>query len=425
MMRTNSKYLLPILSFFLFVSQLQAQERPRVIVSSDIGGTDDDDFQSMIQYLMYADRFQTEGLIASPFGPGRKEDILHVIDLYEQDYPKLAAQSRNFPLPDELRAVTKQGGISRAPFKGWTSSSEGSSWIVHCAKKESDQPLWVLVWGGLEDVAQALHDAPDITDKLRVYWIGGPNKKWSADAYHYLVTNFPHLWMIEANATYRGWFVDNKTDKPTNVNNFYDAYITGKGAMGQDFINYYEGRIKMGDTPSVAYLLHGDPDNPEGASWGGSFEPISHSPKRLFTATTSLSDTVPTFSLMEWEFEGKEIALPPDSSCFVMEIANQEFEGYYKGSGRYAVRFVTKSAGKWNYRLKSELPELDGQQGAFVSADPWPGLYQEGDITGLTQWWSDRVAQEDFVDGHQGANTIYRFQEDFLMDWAERWKWLE
>ena len=425
MMCTKSKYLLLILSSFLFVSLLQAQEKPRVIVSSDIGGTDDDDFQSMIHYLMYADRFQTEGLISSPFGPGRKSDILHIIDLYEKDYRKLAAKSPGFPLADELRAVTKQGGISRAPLKGWTTSSEGSSWIVQCAKKDSDQPLWVLVWGGLEDMAQALHDAPEIADKLRVYWIGGPNKKWSANAYQYIATNFPNLWMIEANATYRGWFVDDKSDKATNVNNFHEAFIKGKGAMGRDFINYYGGRIKMGDTPSVAYLLHGDPNNPAGQNWGGSFEPISHSSYRLFTANTTLKDTVPTFSLMEWEFEGGEIVLHPDSSCFVVEIAKQEFEGYYKGSGRYAVRFVTKSAGNWNYRIKSELPELDGQAGAFVSADPWPGKYQNGDIPELTNWWSDKPEIEDFTDGHQGANTIYRFQEEFLMDWAERWKWLE
>lgn len=252
-MQENSKILLILIFCSLFFGVLQAQDKPRVIVSSDIGGTDDDDFQSMIHYLMNADRFQTEGLIASPFGPGRKSDILHIIDLYEMDYPKLAANSPGFPLADDLRAVTKQGEISRAPLKGWATSSEGSSWIIQCAKKDSDQPLWVLVWGGLEDVAQALHDAPEIADKLRVYWIGGPNKKWSADAYQYVTTNFPKLWMIEANATYRGWFVNDKTDKATNVNNFYDAFIKDKGSMGRDFINYYGGRIKMGDTPSVAY----------------------------------------------------------------------------------------------------------------------------------------------------------------------------
>ena len=36
--------------------------RPRVIVSTDIGGTDPDDFQSMVHFLLYADMFDVEGL---------------------------------------------------------------------------------------------------------------------------------------------------------------------------------------------------------------------------------------------------------------------------------------------------------------------------------------------------------------------------
>ena len=41
-------------------------EKPRVIVSTDIGGGDPDDFQSMVHYLVYADLFDTEGLVSSP-----------------------------------------------------------------------------------------------------------------------------------------------------------------------------------------------------------------------------------------------------------------------------------------------------------------------------------------------------------------------
>jgi hypothetical protein len=51
-----------------------------VLVSTDIGGTDPDDFQSMVHLLVYADLFDIEGLISSPFGPGRKGHILEVID---------------------------------------------------------------------------------------------------------------------------------------------------------------------------------------------------------------------------------------------------------------------------------------------------------------------------------------------------------
>lgn len=102
------------------------------------------------------------------------------------------------------------GRKGAAPFAGYAAPTEGSEWIVECVRRESDRPLWISVWGGLEDVAQALHDAPDIADRIRVYWIGGPNKKWSTNSYAYIVENFPDLWMIEDNASYRGFITQNK-----------------------------------------------------------------------------------------------------------------------------------------------------------------------------------------------------------------------
>ncbi len=47
-----------------------AGERHRVVVSTDIGGTDPDDFQSMAHLLVYADVLDIEGLIASPYRRG-------------------------------------------------------------------------------------------------------------------------------------------------------------------------------------------------------------------------------------------------------------------------------------------------------------------------------------------------------------------
>ena len=50
--------------------------KPRLIISSDIGGTDPDDNQSMIHLLMYADLFQIDGLVSSPYGEGRKSNFI-------------------------------------------------------------------------------------------------------------------------------------------------------------------------------------------------------------------------------------------------------------------------------------------------------------------------------------------------------------
>src|SRR3954470_14005161 len=87
-------------------------ERHRLVVSTDIGGTDPDDFQSMVHLLVFADRFDIEGLVSSPFGPGRKEHILRVIDRYEQDYANLRTYSDRYPAPSALWAITKQGAVA-------------------------------------------------------------------------------------------------------------------------------------------------------------------------------------------------------------------------------------------------------------------------------------------------------------------------
>ena len=400
--------------------------RPRVIVTTDIGGTDPDDFQSMIHYLMYADRFQTEGLVSSPFGGGtaRKTHILQMLDLYEKDYPKLKAQSHLFPAPDQLRSVTKQGAIGKTNRKGWSLPSEGSDWIIKCARKKSEQPLWVLAWGGLEEVAQALHDAPDISNKIRVFWIGGPNKKWGVQAYNYIVSNFPDLWMIESNGTYRGWTIDGEAKSGFDNKTFYEKYIRSGGAMGADFINYYKGMIKMGDSPSVGYLLFGNPDDPASDSWGGSYIPLQYSARRILDRETTLNDEVPVFGIMELELRGADRGAAIDTPVIWLEIDKQKIEGFYEGNGLYRIRFVPKEAKKWSYKIISDVPELNGKTGQFTSTDPWPGVQHKDNIGPLKGWWSDRTTREDYLGNHQGGYTIYRWRKTYLEDWAKRWLWL-
>lgn len=316
-------------------------ERPRVLISTDIGGTDPDDNQSMIHLMMYSDLFQLEGLVSSPsFGNGSKQEILRMIDLYAKDYPQLKKHTPRLMSPKALRKLCKQGRHGLMPYKGYAEPTEGSQWIIRCARKESSQSLWVLVWGTLEDVAQALHDAPDIASKIRVYWIGGPNKKWGVNSYAYIVSNFPDLWMIENNATYRGFITDNdrmelieeyagmEQDQNRYGTGYYDYAMKGRGTMGRDFINYYGGIVKMGDTPSLLYMMHGDPNDPTGESWGGRFAPIRHSSRRVFHRQTSECDTVPVYSVIEWYFQGSvKTDIAEDSVCLTATIDKQQWAG--------------------------------------------------------------------------------------------------
>lgn len=111
---------------------VKSNPRHRILISTDIGGTDPDDNQSMIHLLMYANEFDIEGLVSSPsFGEGSKEEILRMIDEYELDLPKLqrglkaSGIADAYPSPDELRAITKQGRKSLAPLKGYDTPTEG------------------------------------------------------------------------------------------------------------------------------------------------------------------------------------------------------------------------------------------------------------------------------------------------------------
>ncbi len=399
--------------------------KQRVIISTDIGGTDPDDNQSMAHLLMYTDRIDLEGLISSPsYGKGSKEEIFRMIDLFEKDMPKLNAHINGLMTPDDLRSITKQGRQGMAPFCGYSTATEGSQWIVECARQKSERPLWIAVWGGLDDVAQALHDAPDIADKIRVYWIGGPNKKWGINSYTYIVENFPQLYMIESNSSYRGFIADNKKNDEFNTG-FYDTYLQDAGNIGADFINYYKGIPKMGDTPSFLYLLYGNPDCPEGESWGGSFTRICRSPRAVFHRPTTAQDTVPIFSIIELHLRGPvKNDIAPDSVCFQMELRNQVWNGYYLGDGDYAIKHSTYYTGTLPYKITSHLPDFPQYEAEITVENKWPGRKFDSDYKVGDNWYSDKEDPNLFMKNHQGAQTVLKWRNDVMKDWGKRLRYL-
>lgn len=404
--------------------------KPRIIISTDIGGTDPDDFQSMIHFLMYSNMFQTEGLISSPsYGHGTKQDILDMIALYEKDLPWLKRHAKGYPSPDILRAVCKQGRQGAAPFKGYLTATEGSDWIIQCAEKKSSHPLWILCWGGLDDLAQALHDAPQIQGKIRVYWIGGPNKKWSANSYAYIAANFPNLWFIECNSSFNGFFLDKTVPDSLKDRNYYNRYIHGAGYLGKDFKKYYGGTIKMGDTPSLLYMMDGNPDNPSGKSWGGSFVKLHHSPRRIYYRKTTLKDTVPVYAVLEFHFKGPRINVLPDSSSFTMtvlgKIGKQTWPGYYLGNGNYAIRYCPKQAETLTYKITSTIHGFPEQSGQFVVANTWPGKPGPHDYLLGSDWYTDCPDPKLFLNDRQGARTIFKWRNTLLLNWVKRWAWLQ
>lgn len=396
-----------------------AGERYRVIVTTDIGGTDEDDDQSMVHYLLYSDLFDTEGLISSPWGKGRASNILRVIDCYEQDYPSLRKFSDRYPSPESLRSVTKQGATEIAPYQGYTTPSEASEWIIRCAKKEDPRPLYLLMWGLLDDLAQALHDAPEILPKLRVHYIGGYNKMCGLNAYEYIRRNYPDLWMIEDNSTYRGWFVGGDQTGDWGNRSFVSRYAAGHGALGDYFAGLLSGQIKMGDTPTVAWLLKGNSERPVEPGWGGRFVRVGQMPGEGFRHPMNQRQQVEMFEAAELILAGPEQEIDPDQPVFTMYVRDVPFQGYYQGRGEYRVRFLVREPGEATYRIKSRIPELDGLSGSFTAV-PERQASREG--TRLKNWWSDMLDPE-YAEGiHRGARWVNAYRREFLQDFAERFE---
>jgi hypothetical protein len=133
----------------------------------------------------------------------------------------------------------------------------------------------------MTDVAQALYDDPTIAANMRVYSIGSRNTTNDPASRNYIYNTHPHLWWIETHSTFRGMYLGGNQSGDLSNTTFVSTHVDKHGALG----NLYAAKsrtLKMGDTPSVLYLLSplvgrvGNWDNPTSNSWGGKFTSTGH-----------------------------------------------------------------------------------------------------------------------------------------------------
>jgi hypothetical protein len=259
------------------------RKKPRIIISTDIGGKDPDDYQSLVHYLLYSDMVKTEALISSPPFYGTADNILETLECYRADFSKLKTRG-NYPEPRELEAVTVQGAEDTGS-PGPEKNTSGSEKIIECALAEDESPLFVLLWGSMTDLAQALYVCPEITRNIRVYSIGSWNTKQDPESRNYIYTNHPDLWWIESDETFRGMYMGGNQEADLGNEAFVELHVRGHGALG----DFYAGKkkdIKMADTSSFLYILSpligntGNWDDPTAPSWGGSY--MKPDPRRCY-----------------------------------------------------------------------------------------------------------------------------------------------
>lgn len=279
--------------------------KPRIVVLTDVSTWETDDSESLVRLLVHADMFEIEGIIYTT-GWSLEEthedffQLIHeAIDAYEKDLPNLMKRSNQvgfnqdalhqtigyWPSPEYLRQCTVFGSKQRGIDKiGKDNISDGSNLIIKLADENDERPLWILLWGGGNTLAQSiwqvqqersenelknfLHKVPTyaITDQDRSYKGGTP---YNISSHQWMRSEFEKdlLFLWDECA----WRYQNGTGK----NNWdeYAIHIQNHGNLGKVYPKYKFG--VEGDTPSFLYVMPNGLNNPlvpGQVSWGGYFE---------------------------------------------------------------------------------------------------------------------------------------------------------
>ncbi len=202
---------------------------------------------------------------------------------------------------------------------------------------------------------------------------------------------------------------------------FVQQHIAGKGALGEFFDTQLQGAIKMGDTPSVAWLLKGTPDDPSQPSWGGRFVRAWERPYSLFDRLPTEDDRMQEFGILELSLPLGENAPGNPEARLVVE--NQSLIGHAPGDGAMRFRFCPKAARVFHFTIRSNVPALHGKTAAITVYTPEPDVALHPSSR-LPNWWTDDpdrdVAEETHGYTAMGAKTVNQWREDFLQDFSAR-----
>lgn len=279
---------------------MNSPQKTRLLILTDItsleaGVREPDDAQSLIRLMLHSCDFALEGLVASSnLGHGQvcRPDLIHqVLDAYAQDRPALLRHRPDYPPVEHLRALVREGQpvadrkedvfASIGPGKDTEASRHIIAAVDRGRLEPGGGPLWIAIWGGAADLAQALWRVREERSPAELaQFLSGLRVNAVADQDStgpWIKEEFPALPYVTQRHGFRGMYRGGDT---TLVSAEWVAtHIHGHGALGALYPSYRGGDpwgrvfgIKEGDTPSFLSLLPvglNDGLDPCCASWGG------------------------------------------------------------------------------------------------------------------------------------------------------------
>jgi hypothetical protein len=304
-------FVLFLISPIILPGNLKANEpsqKTRILILTDIEN-EPDDAQSLVRFLLYANQFDVEGIVATTSCWQRDQTaewrIHEIVDAYGKVRDNLEKHEKGYPTHAFLKEKIKKGypdfGMAAV---GEGKDSEGSDLIIEVVDKDDPRPVWIPVWGGANCLAQALwkvqqtrteEEVKKFVEKIRVYTISdqdnaGPWMRNTFKDLFYIVSPgfhenggdsyFYSTWIGIAGE--RHYHFASGANKYIIDNDWVDNNIQNHGPLGAQYPDI--AYIMEGDTPSFLYLINnglGSPEHPNRGSWGGRYE-LYQPPTRIF-----------------------------------------------------------------------------------------------------------------------------------------------
>lgn len=261
------------------------QERLRVIIETDIGG-DADDQASFVRFLLYANEWDIEGIIADRSAATFDKDpvrdhlglpaknghelALAYLKAYGKVYPHLSHHAKGYPTAAELVKRT---------VPGHNESEEGVRLVTAAADRDDPRPIWYGNWGSNSGARSNLRRALDraratrtpadfarFATRFRIVTLdgGGPTRQGHDDhIVLHVETGYPTLDGARWYHRFRPL-----TEKAGGFNVVRDVK-QGGGALGALYTT-----PKEDDSWSFIYLIPtglSDPLQPEWGGWAGRY----------------------------------------------------------------------------------------------------------------------------------------------------------
>lgn len=267
--------------------RLTTDNRRRLLIETDAGG-DPDDEQSLVRFLLYANEWDLEGIIANRPVTRRPENrnpantgldvVRRLIAAYGESWPSLVQHDPRYPTQDSLWQRT---------VAGHNDTDDGVKLILAAVDQDDPRPLWYSDWGTDHGAA---------TNNLRraLDWVlreRGPEgyarfkSKLCLASYDQFAEHtttleppFP-IWVDTFRPELQGkrWY--HRFSALTAQAGGFDLVrdvLTGHGPLGELYPTDTTHWAKEGDTMTFLYLVPtgmNDPNEPLWGSWAGRYGP--------------------------------------------------------------------------------------------------------------------------------------------------------